>query len=186
MAVLRNQRHELFAQELAEGKSASEAYIAAGYKESRSAACRLSTNVNVLARVAELQGRVAEKAVVDAAWVLQRLSEEAEADVADLYDDGRLRPIAEWPLIWRKGLVAGIEIEEEKDSKGIVTGYIKKLRLSDRIKRIELIGKHCAVQAFREQVALTDPAGGPVKVDVVGDMASALLAVLGAGQKPQE
>ncbi len=62
MPILPNQRHEAFAQALAKGNSASEAYIAAGYKDSRSAASRLSTNVNIAARVVELQGKAAEKA----------------------------------------------------------------------------------------------------------------------------
>lgn len=31
MPVLKNQRHERFAQELAKGKSATDAYLAAGY-----------------------------------------------------------------------------------------------------------------------------------------------------------
>jgi len=55
---LKNARHEAFAQALAAGNSASEAYIAAGYKESRSAASRLSAKVNISQRVAEIVARV--------------------------------------------------------------------------------------------------------------------------------
>jgi phage terminase small subunit len=62
MPVLRNARHEAFAQALAKGKSATEAYAAAGYAESRSAASRLSTNVNIKRRVAEIVGKVSDKA----------------------------------------------------------------------------------------------------------------------------
>ena len=37
-------------------------------------------------------------------WVLKRLVAEAEADLADLYTDaGDLKPIDEWPEIWRPG-----------------------------------------------------------------------------------
>ena len=39
MAPLRNTKHERFAQELAEGKSTSEAYEAAGYKPDRAMEC---------------------------------------------------------------------------------------------------------------------------------------------------
>jgi tripartite-type tricarboxylate transporter receptor subunit TctC len=52
--VLENQRHELFAQELAKGKSASEAYVSSGYKPSRKNAARLKANEDIAARVAEL------------------------------------------------------------------------------------------------------------------------------------
>jgi len=62
MPVLKNARHERFAQSLAKGKTATEAYTDAGYKGDRTAASRLSTNVNVNARVIELQSK-AVKAV---------------------------------------------------------------------------------------------------------------------------
>ncbi len=89
---------------------------------------------------------------IDAAWVLKRLAAEAEADVADLYgEDGQLLPVNEWPLIWRQGLVAGVEIEEIS-VEGVKMGEIKKVRLSDRVKRLELIGKHVRVNAFQEIV----------------------------------
>ena len=55
MPILENQRHELFAQELATGKSASEAYVSSGYKPSRKNAARLRANEGVKARLAELQ-----------------------------------------------------------------------------------------------------------------------------------
>ena len=73
MAVLSNARHEAFAHHLAKGLSASEAYIKAGYADSRSAASRLSTNVNIMSRVAELQSRAAEKTVLTVASLTERL-----------------------------------------------------------------------------------------------------------------
>jgi phage terminase small subunit len=57
MPVLPNARHETFAQALSKGMNATEAYATAGYKGDRTAASRLSTNVKVAPRVAELQGR---------------------------------------------------------------------------------------------------------------------------------
>ncbi len=62
MAVMENPRHEIFAQQLAKGKSAEAAYAAAGYKRDRGAASRLSAKVNIQARVAELLERGAAKA----------------------------------------------------------------------------------------------------------------------------
>lgn len=72
---LKNARHERFAQELAKGKSQVQAYGAAGYKQDRTAASRLSTNVNIRDRVLELTKRTSEKTVIDAAWVLNRAAE---------------------------------------------------------------------------------------------------------------
>jgi hypothetical protein len=64
MAPLRNAKHEAFACALAEGKSMSEAYKAAGYKPSRSHASRLGTNGNIKGRVAELQDAAATETQV--------------------------------------------------------------------------------------------------------------------------
>lgn len=77
------------------------------------------------------------------------------ADLADLYgDDGQLLPVKEWPLIWRQGLVQGIEAEE-LTHEGVTMGIVRKVKLSDRVKRIELIGRHVNVQAFKEQLEVT-------------------------------
>jgi phage terminase small subunit len=76
---LKNSRHERFAQELAKGKSQVEAYALAGYKPNESHASRLVANGKVAERVAELKERIAEKtaekASIDAAWVLKKAAE---------------------------------------------------------------------------------------------------------------
>ena len=54
---------------------------------------------------------------------------------------------------------------------GETIGQVFKLKLSDRIRRIELIGKHIGVQAFAERRELSGPDGGPIKVeDQLSDM----------------
>lgn len=161
---LKNARHERFAQELAKGQTADEAYVLAGFKPARSNASRLMAKDSIKARVSEILAEAASIVAIDASWVLRRLAEESNADVADLYDDdGKVKPIRQWPLIWRQGLVAGIETIPEivgKDDEGkpiIVNGY--KLRLASRDKRLEMLGKHVYVSAFREQVDHTSSDG---------------------------
>lgn len=136
-----------------------QAAIRAGYsaKTAEVQASKLLSNPKVAAEVALLQEARAERTQVDADWVLRRLADEAEADVADLYDEnGHLLPVKDWPLIWRKGLVAGIETLREKvgeDEKGEPEfATVQKIKLSDRIKRVELIGRHVDVQAFKDRV----------------------------------
>lgn len=77
MPILPNPRHEAFAQALAKGKSADEAYQMAGFKPDRGNASRLTANDSVQARVAELQGMAADRVVVDRQWVLTKLIENA-------------------------------------------------------------------------------------------------------------
>ncbi len=61
MPVLKNARHEKFAQNLAKGMSATEAYEKAGYKANGPNAGRMTKNDEIVERVAELQNRAAEK-----------------------------------------------------------------------------------------------------------------------------
>jgi phage terminase small subunit len=92
--------------------------------------------------------------------VLRRLVAEANANLKDIFAaDGTLKPVEEWPEIWLTGLVSGIEIAEiwarDKDGKRVQIGVTKKLKLADRIRRIELIGKHIDVQAFKERASVS-------------------------------
>ncbi len=51
---------------------------------------------------------------------------------------------------WRQGLVQGMDIDELKNGDRKV-GEISKIKLTDRTKRLEMIGKHVDVQAYRER-----------------------------------
>lgn len=61
MPALKNTRHEAFAQAVASGKSATEAYTLAGYKGDRKAASNLWTNMDVRHRVSEIQSNAVKK-----------------------------------------------------------------------------------------------------------------------------
>lgn len=73
MGVLSNQRHEAFAQALASGKTADEAYRDAGYKANRGNAATLKANQSISDRVTELLGMAADRVVVDREWVIAKL-----------------------------------------------------------------------------------------------------------------
>jgi phage terminase small subunit len=75
MPSLQNTRHERFAQELVKGASQAEAYVSAGYKPSRSAAARLAADVNICARVAEIQNRAAVRTEITLADIIDELEE---------------------------------------------------------------------------------------------------------------
>lgn len=152
-------KQQAFVEEYLKDLNATQAAIRAGYsaKTAQEQASRLLSNVMVADAVAALKAERSKKTGIDAAWLLTRLADEAEADLNDIIDeDGKLKPVHEWPVIWRKGLVAGIEVEELWEGRGEDReriGLLHKVKLSDRVKRLELIGKHIDVQAFREQVA---------------------------------
>lgn len=125
----------------------------------------------VAAAIAGAQAARAERTKIDADWVLRRLAAEADADLNDLYDEhGKLRPVKDWPMVWRQGLVSGVESVRERtgeDADGNPEyGFVDKIKVSDRVKRLELIGKHVNVQAFREKVEHTGKGGGPILFEI--------------------
>lgn len=146
-----------FVEEYLVDLNATQAALRAGYAP-RSAdvtAARLLGNARIAEALVTAQKARSERTKIDADWVLQRLAAEVEADLSDLYDDtGSIKPVSDWPPIWRQGLVAGVEVLKGKDG---VT--IQKLKLSDRARRVELLGKHVFVSAFREQVDHTSSDG---------------------------
>jgi phage terminase small subunit len=76
MPVLSNARHERFAQELAKGKTQVEAYTLAGYRPDDGAAARLSGNVRVQARVAELLTAAAIRVEITVHDIVDQLDED--------------------------------------------------------------------------------------------------------------
>ena len=102
----------------------------------------------IASRIAELVGERNERVKVEADWVLRRLVELAEADIADLFDgENNLRAPSDMPDAARR-LLAGIEVDATAERP-----FVRKVRFIDRLKVLELIGKHIAVSAFRENVA---------------------------------
>lgn len=86
MPILPNPRHERFAQELASGKSATEAYKVAGYAPNDGNCIRLKGNDRVAARVAELKRGTAEEFILTRQFVLDRLKQ--NLDRAMQVEDG--------------------------------------------------------------------------------------------------
>lgn len=78
MPPLQNPRHEAFAQALAKGKTRAEAYVEVGYKPSEPHASRLASNGKVVARVTELLGRAAERALVTIESIARQLDEDRQ------------------------------------------------------------------------------------------------------------
>lgn len=78
MPVLQNARHERYCQEVAAGKSQTDAYAAVyGKQGRRDSAARLSAKANIRQRIDELTAKAAEQAVVDAAWIRRKLKDNA-------------------------------------------------------------------------------------------------------------
>lgn len=163
MPLLKNQRHEHFAQLVAGGKDPTDAYVAAGFSPNgaRPSAARLLRDATVCSRVAELRKaveepareRAIEKAAVSKAWVLERLTK-----VVDL----------------------GMAIEPVMDRDGGETGELKAANLPAANTALGLIGKELGMFVDRKEVR-TGALDGLAHDDLKA-FRDALLAFEAAGQ----
>lgn len=129
---------------------------------------RMLANVKVARGIERATAARVERLEYNADALLTRLVAEVDADIADLFDDDdNLLPIKKWPKIWRTGLLAGLETEElfEKDQDGNKerVGQARKIKFSDRMKRLEAIGRHVKVQAFKD-TQIVEPSSGLTKL----------------------
>lgn len=154
-------KHRLFVARYLINLNPTQAGLEAGFAKRTGTALMHKPEIQAL--IAEMGNDRLDRAEVDNEWVLRRLVDEAEADLNDLYEPGtgRLKPVEEWPLIWRKGLVAGVKAVETDDGT-----VIKEVKLSDRVKRLELLGKHVKVGAFSEKHEHTGKDGGPIQTEM--------------------
>ena len=105
MPVLKNPRHERFAQELAKGKTATEAYETAGFRRHDGNCSRLRGNERIEARLAELQDRGAKRAEV----TLESLLNEVEEARKGAMHAGQFS--AAVAALKEKGILSGKRIE---------------------------------------------------------------------------
>ena len=109
-----------FVQEYLLDLNATQAAIRAGYsvKTAGSVGHEILKKPEIQAAIHAAMKARSERTEIDADWVLKRLARDATADLADLYTDtGVLKPVHEWPMAWRTGLVAGIETVQERDGE---------------------------------------------------------------------
>ncbi|KAB0556223.1 terminase small subunit [Pantoea stewartii] len=145
-------KQELFAREFIVDLNATQAAIRAGYsaKTAQEQSSRLLSNVMVQQRIGELKTVRNEQVGVDAAYVLRRLTEIDQMDVLDILTDvGDLKPVKDWPKVWRTSL-SGLDVMAMA-GEGDNAGLLKKIKWPDKVKNLELLGKHVDVQAFKEQ-----------------------------------
>lgn len=136
-----------------------QAAIDAGFSPNTAAAKAsvMMRDERIQKRIAELMEERNKRLRVSADYVLQRLVEIDQMDVLDiLQDDGGLRPISQWPKIWRTTL-SGLDISTTITNFNETTleNMLKKIKWPDKVKNLELIGKHVDVNAFKERVEVS-------------------------------
>jgi len=144
-------KQQTFVQEYLKDLNATQAAIRAGYspKSAYSTGERLLRNAEVAAAVDKGKRERSERTKVDADYVLRRLHDIDQLDVLDILDNtGNFKPISEWPKVWRQS-ITGVDIQEIMS--GDVETVVRKIKWPDKLKTIELLGKHVDVKAFEAE-----------------------------------
>ena len=167
MAELKAPKREMFCREYIKDLNGTQAAIRAGYSEKTAnrIASQLLSKLDIQSRIAEMQSVRVEEVRIDANYVLKRLIEIDEMDVSDILDDGGdFLPIKKWPKTWRTTL-SGLDIAII--NSGDTETILKKIKWPDKVKNLELLGKHIGVGAFTEKVDHTSSDGSmsPAKYD---------------------
>ncbi|WP_337022536.1 MULTISPECIES: terminase small subunit [unclassified Pantoea] len=166
-------KQEMFCREYLIDLNATQAAIRAGYSQktaNRTASINMS-KIDIKNRISELKAQRNGQVEIDAKYVLHRLIEIDQMDVLDiLKDDGGLKMVHEWPKVWRTTL-SGLDILTSVTNfdQTTIENILKKIKWPDKVKNLELLGKHISVQAFREQSThtLTGKEGGPIEVKLL-------------------
>ena len=155
MGVLKNIKHENFAQGIAKGMSQDAAYTAAGYKQHRGNASTLRSKQNVIDRIAELSAAAAERAAKTLDEVIaeyERVAFTGMSRFLRVDADGNPQinlcncTEADLDLISEATMVVRREVarskgqgEDKKPDDEVLTIKIKPL---DRLKALEKLGMY--------------------------------------------
>lgn len=163
-------KQELFCREYLVDLNATQAVMRAGYSSKNAGYCgsRLLDNPDVKNRIAELMDERNEVLNINSDYVLRRLEEIDKLDIADILDgDGNVLPVGNWPEAWRTS-VSAIEVTQVRAS-GETTSCLKKVKLPDKLRNLELLGKHTDVSAFGNRVEITGKDGKELVIQVRKD-----------------
>lgn len=182
-------KQEMFCREYLIDLNATQAAIRAGYsaKTANRTASENMSKPDIKLRIAELKAQRNDLVGINAEYVLNRLLEIDQMDVLDiLLQNGELKPIKDWPKVWRTTL-SGMDVVEMASADS--AALLKKIKWPDKVKNLELLGKHVSVQAFKEQTSteITGADGGPVRyADMSEELLEEKLKELGNGRRSNQ
>lgn len=156
-------KQQRFVEEYLIDLNATQAAIRAGYSEktARQIGEQNLSKLDIQKAIQEALQERKERVQIDADYVLKRLVEIDQMDVADIIDnDGNVLPLKDWPKIWRQ-YISNIETISMDDGEG----WLKKIKWPDKVKNLELLGKHIAVGAFKEKIEHS----GKVELSAISD-----------------
>lgn len=147
--------------------NAAQAAIRAGYSEATAKEIGFEnlTKPHIQLEVQKLMAERGERTEITADAVLRELLKVARVDIGEAFnDDGGLKSMKDIPENVRRA-IAGVDVLEEFAGRGedrVQIGYTKKLRFWDKIRALELLGRH--LRLFTDKMEVTGKDGGPLLV----------------------
>lgn len=172
MPVLKNAKHELFAQELAKGTIEVTAYAKAGYKPDDGNASKLASKPEIQARVQEITGKAAAKVGVTVERIMAELAMLGFSNMQDYIRIGSNGlPYTDFSKLTREQAAAIGEVHVEsvpvvvRDGEEIKPEVTKvRFKLSDKRAALVDLGKQIGM--FKERIEHTGKDGGAIAVEV--------------------
>ena len=161
------EQQQLFVLEYMKDLNATQAAIRAKYSADTAAqqGSRLLRNVKVQQAIIELKAERNKELKVDAKYVLNRLLDIDQLDVLDILDpSGCIKPVDEWPKSWRQN-ISSFEIAGDENQ-----GQVVKLKFPDKVKNLELIGRHVEVGAWVTNQTIDLNANHKHEVSILSDL----------------
>jgi len=113
----------------------------------------------VQARIQELYQERLSRTDLDADYVIEKLRAFAEVDPISIFDDrGALLPLGKMPEATRHA-IASIDTIDEFVGKGAsreFVGHVRKIRLWDKLKALELLGRHLGIWNDKLSIGITE------------------------------
>jgi phage terminase small subunit len=158
-------KQEAFVQEYLVDLNATQAAIRAGYSENsaKQIGHELMGKAEIQEALASAMKARADRLEVKADDILRELMFILKSDLAQAYDeDGRVLPVHQMPENFRRALAA-VEVDEilerdQADPQGprVLAGFTKKLKLWDKTKAAEMLGKYLKLWVDKVEHDFTD------------------------------
>jgi len=153
-------KQERFVQEYLVDLNATAAAKRAGYSEKTAYSIGLE-NLNkpeIQSAIQEAKQARSQRTEITQDMVIQELAKLGFFDIRKLFDkDGKPLDISKLDDDAAAALV-GLDVQDVSDSDGNYVGFIKKYKMADKIKALELLGKHLGTWEHqdKQQTAVED------------------------------
>ena len=170
-----NQKQKAFATEYVLDYNATQAAIRAGYSEKAAynQGNRLMKNDEVQAMIGELEAASSERTAITKDMVIKELARIAFVDPRNLFDEGGRPKDIRFLDPDTAAALSSVDIYEEFDYNGDekeLMGYTKKYKWADKLRALEMLGKHLGMFTDKVHVEGTVDTGSDKLANILAQL----------------